>query len=356
MSAKQLKSGKPKSRPIPSRLFETATMTLPHCCALSARVQSPAGSKTTLQVPVFADIVDDLFRMSTTSEPSDSLFAKAVQGDKNAIEELLEVTTPQVLAKDGIAASDAVVQETVEVASLKFASFIKALENNVRTQNEIGLETWLREIGHDVSLLDQARNGIEETVRERALVELVTSKVIAAVSTIDGLEKHAPDIEAEDVVQVSCFESIKDFKEFTGNLAAFEGWVHRNAKNTFLDFIRMRDRIKRKEIPPEALERMLWNPSGPKTNLEVQEMQQKTKTRFQQLPPIYAQVLTLHCLEELEPEEIAKGLPLLPDGRRRSAPNVYLLLCRGRQMLAKKFGCGPDFFKTLKDIDVNLGK
>jgi DNA-directed RNA polymerase specialized sigma24 family protein len=101
---------------------------------------------------------------------------------------------------------------------------------------------------------------------------------------------------------------------------------------------------------------MLWKPFGPKTNLEVEEMMKKTRNRFAQLPPIFAKVLTLHCFNELDPEEIADQLPPSRNGKKRSTTNVSVLLWRGREMLAEKFGRGPAFFKTKETIDGSLGK
>jgi DNA-directed RNA polymerase specialized sigma24 family protein len=215
--------------------------------------------------------------MSTNDadEPDEALLTKACLGDAGATDQLIWRKAPEAVVMaikrvsqllDGESKPSepgkttlqelqpALLRETTEAARSKFPKS----SANAGPPRKLGdFREWLEDIAENVLLLSKAM----ERCR-KALGELVSRNAPRAVRAIKGIEKYCPIIEAEDIIQETCFSAFRDFHHFLDGPAHttvkvyprtpheqrtipdFEKWLKGIARHRFGDSLRDMRRIK----------------------------------------------------------------------------------------------------------------
>lgn len=145
------------------------------------------------------------------------------------------------------------------------------------------------------NLLAGCRRG--EVQAQRALFDKHHERLLAVCL------RYARDRpEAEDMLQETFLAVFRDLHQYNGQ-GAFEGWLHRLAVNSSLQFLRRRNPLRfadgLDDLPPQIQQ---TTPHASEGNPEA------VLYLVQQLPTGYRTVFNLHCMEAYSYAEIAAQL------------------------------------------------
>lgn len=156
-----------------------------------------------------------------------------------------------------------------------------------------------------------------------------SDKLISLLPNLHRFAKslaHAPDV-ADDLVQITVERAIAHWKSFDGS-ARLEPWLFRIMRNAWIDMAR-RNRTAGSGVDVHAFPEIL--PYDPRGGIEARITLQSVQAAVRELPPDFAAVLHLVCVEELSYAEAADVLEI-PIG------TVMSRLSRARLALASKLG------------------
>ncbi len=131
--------------------------------------------------------------------------------------------------------------------------------------------------------------------------------------------------EAQDMLQEAFLVIFRDLNQYRGD-GAFEGWLHRVAVRSILQYLRRKNPLRfaedYNELPSET-----WN-IRPDTDLTSEAILQLV----QQLPPGYRTVFNLHCVEAYSYSEIATELGI----SESSVRSQYTRACKHLRAMVDK--------------------
>ena len=163
----------------------------------------------------------------------------------------------------------------------------------------------------DMELVERASRG--DSI---AFSELVTRHYKRCVRVSFGLLKNKSD--AEDVVQEAFARVYRKLDSFQGQ-SAFYTWLYRIVVNLSIDAIRKKKRQRRADVDDESArealrsEEALWpgyDGTNPAKEVERNELGNKLRAAFRELPEIHQAVVFLREIEGFSYEEIAETLKI----------------------------------------------
>ncbi len=171
----------------------------------------------------------------------------------------------------------------------------------------------------ETALVTALRHGDEWAFE--TLVQLHGQRLLAVAERLMGNED-----DARDVAQAAYLSAFRALRHFEGS-CQISTWLHRIVVNTALMRLRSKRRKPEQAIDGEQLEQFsAWTAPADEL-LEQEETRVRVRSRINQLPEKYRQVLILRDLEERTTQEVATALSMTPSA-------VKVRLHRARQALS----------------------
>src|SRR4029078_9144448 len=135
------------------------------------------------------------------------------------------------------------------------------------------------------------------------VVEQHSARVYRLAYRLTGNVHDAEDLTQEVFVRV--FRSLSTYTPGT-----FEGWLHRNTTNLFLDQVRRKKRIRFDALAEDADGRMAGREPDPSRAYDDTQLDDDVQAALDALPPDFRAAVVLCDIEGLTYEEIAATLGL----------------------------------------------
>jgi len=163
----------------------------------------------------------------------------------------------------------------------------------------------MAEVSEDAKLVKAARDGDLHAYDQ--LVQLFQDRIYATVYHMTSNHEDANDIAQETFIKA--FSALKSFK---GD-SSFYTWIYRIAVNKTINFLKQRknkvslslnDLDFNVENDPELV--AFVSEKTPRRDVAMSELQEKLNGALQKLSEVHRMVVTLHDVQDLSHEEIAR--------------------------------------------------